>query len=137
MDIAVDRPTALSLGCKYYDGNPCKTCHTTIKRVRQYDCKWCHNKQTRDYRKTTIGRAKKKVTKRLYRNAKIQAMPLWADREAISCIYEEAKYLQWHVDHIIPLNHPLVCGLHVESNLQSLSPEENMRKSNSFSVVIP
>ena len=136
MDIAVDRPTALALGYKYYVSNTCKICNTNIKRVRQYDCYKCNLKFVRAYNKTTKGRSLKKLTKRLYKNAKRQAMPLWADREAISCIYQEAKYLQWHVDHIIPLNHPLVCGLHVEGNLQALSPKENLRKSNNFSVEI-
>ena len=125
MDIAIDRPTALSLGYRYYDGNICKICDTTIKRVKKYDCLRCHKDVTKRFLKPL---------RRLYKLSKRQAMPLWADREAISCIYQEAKYLQWHVDHIIPLNHPLVCGLHVEGNLQSLPPEENLRKSNSFVV---
>lgn len=61
-----------------------------------------------------------------------RATPGWADMESIKDVYMEAKYMQMHVDHIVPLNHPLVCGLHVWENLQLLYPEDNLRKNNTF-----
>ncbi len=60
-------------------------------------------------------------------------MPKWADKEAIKKFYLN-KPPNHQVDHIIPLNGKFVSGLHVESNLQYLPPEENRRKSNLYSI---
>ena len=68
------------------------------------------------------------------------ATPLWANRPLISEIYAECKRLsletgiKHQVDHIVPVKHPLVCGLHVENNLEIISAFENNLKSNKFSV---
>jgi hypothetical protein len=66
--------------------------------------------------------------------------PKWADIEKINEIYVKARSLSqetgitYEVDHIVPLTHKLVCGLHVESNLQILTERENCQKSNKFIV---
>jgi 5-methylcytosine-specific restriction endonuclease McrA len=66
------------------------------------------------------------------------AVPLWVDWKAIDKIYYQAKKLtkktgiEHQVDHIVPLNHPDVCGLHVPWNLQILTKAENLAKSNKF-----
>lgn len=76
-----------------------------------------------------------------YRAAKLQATPKWADLKKIEEIYKEAKQIQketgiiMHVDHQIPLQHELVCGLHVESNLQILSIYDNCSKNNFFEII--
>ena len=61
-----------------------------------------------------------------------QATPKWADTDEIHNVYIEAQYMQMEVDHIIPLKHSLVCGLHVWDNLQLLSRSDNARKNNKF-----
>jgi len=72
-----------------------------------------------------------------YENArqakKINALPKWADRDAMRQFYENRPN-GFHVDHIVPLNNPLVCGLHVPANLQYLPAKENMSKYNKFEV---
>lgn len=62
----------------------------------------------------------------------LQAKPKWANEQELRAIYREAKERGLEVDHIIPIKHPLVCGLHVPSNLQLLTRSENARKSNKF-----
>lgn len=68
------------------------------------------------------------------------ATPAWADKQAIRAVYGECRRLaretgvEHHVDHVIPLKHPLVCGLHVHNNLQVLPAVDNLRKSNQFVV---
>jgi 5-methylcytosine-specific restriction endonuclease McrA len=66
------------------------------------------------------------------RARRIAATPSWADRAAIDALYAEASRLGLEVDHIVPLKHPCVCGLHVHWNLQLLARAENLRKSNSI-----
>jgi hypothetical protein len=76
------------------------------------------------------------------RAAIINATPPWANRNELIKIYKQARLMEnedgikRHVDHIIPLNHPLVCGLHIPCNLQILEAKENLDKSNKFEPYI-
>lgn len=70
------------------------------------------------------------------RARKAQAVPPWADDAKTEELYEAARQLtrlmgvQWHVDHIVPLNGKTVCGLHWHGNLQLLPAAVNIVKSN-------
>lgn len=73
------------------------------------------------------------------RAAKFRATPKWLSEEQkqqINHIYHEATELtkatgiKHHVDHILPLNSPVVCGLHVPWNLRPLPAKENAEKGN-------
>jgi len=66
---------------------------------------------------------------------RIKATPSWADLDAIKEIYYNRPE-GYVVDHIIPLQGKNVCGLHVEDNLQYLTHEENMSKSNKFDETV-
>ena len=71
---------------------------------------------------------------RIYNNKRrstlLKATPSWANESAIISIYEKAIAQGREVDHIVPLHSNLVCGLHVENNLQILTRMENIKKGN-------
>ena len=67
---------------------------------------------------------------------RIIATPPWADFTEIRSVYHLAYDLSQstgilhNVDHIVPLNHPRVCGLHVHWNLRAIPAGPNMSKGN-------
>ena len=67
-----------------------------------------------------------------YRAAKDHRTVSWANHDVIRDIFRLAKQSGLTVDHIVPLRGELVCGLHVENNLQLLTLAENVRKGNKF-----
>lgn len=64
------------------------------------------------------------------------AMPGWADRAKIDAIYKQAVCITeetgvpHHVDHIVPIVSPIVCGLHWEGNMQIIPAFLNITKGN-------
>jgi hypothetical protein len=62
---------------------------------------------------------------------KIKRLPKWANLNKIKEIYENCPKGSV-VDHIVPLQGKNVSGLHIETNLQYLTPEVNLRKGNKF-----
>jgi len=68
--------------------------------------------------------------------AAVLSAPSWADRAAIRALRDEARRLTVvtkvrHVlDHVIPLNHPRVCGLTISANLRVITFAQNAYKSN-------
>ena len=73
--------------------------------------------------------------------AKKQRLPAWLTEEnlkQIQVMYTLATSLnkstgiQWHVDHIIPLQGKNVSGLHVPENLQVIQGSLNSKKGNRF-----
>lgn len=76
------------------------------------------------------------------RAAKKQAIPSWykSEKEFVEFIYKcsqersKSSNIIYHVDHIVPLQNDLVCGLHCIANLQILTESENSSKNNKFNI---
>jgi hypothetical protein len=76
------------------------------------------------------------------RAAKLRATPVWAESEweqflilefyNLAVLRQNYTGIAWHVDHIVPLQSDLVCGLHCASNMQVMVGSENISKGNRF-----
>lgn len=93
-------------------------------------------KQRRDWRAANLDKCN--LSSRKYQSLKLRATPTWANDFYIEEAYELAILRQiatgfaWHIDHIVPLNSKLVCGLHCEDNLQVIPGKLNISKSNRY-----
>lgn len=102
---------------------------TIKKRKAEYAKQYFHEHRA-DYTR--------RVAKR--RAATVQAEPPWADAALIKFLYATRQYMtnatgvDWHVDHIVPLQGRNVCGLHVHFNLRVIPAVDNLRKGNKFST---
>jgi hypothetical protein len=89
------------------------------------------------YNKLNPGKINASSAKR--HSIKLQATPKtltkeqWKEIEAFYILakkMEQENGIEYHVDHICPLQGKTVCGLHVPWNLQVITAEENLHKHN-------
>jgi hypothetical protein len=109
----------------------CKSCATTSFKLF-YDI----NKEELSLKKKEYRKANPELDKAYNAKRKasiLQASPQWANQDEINRIYKMCPEGH-HVDHIVPLQNKLVCGLHCEFNLQHLPIKENLSKGNRFEV---
>jgi len=120
---------------KYRQANPIKYC----EYVKKYQK---NNKEIVRVREKNYQQKNKHLRchySSKYRARKLKATPKWLTKsniEEIKNIFLDCKIktensgIKHHVDHIIPLNSPIVCGLHVPWNLQIITEKQNCSKHN-------
>lgn len=101
------------------------------------DCPLCDETLTADrFGKTST--CCKRCAQNVTHKEKPQQNAAGRDKRAIAAMYRERDRLteltgiRFEIDHIVPLSHLDVCGLHHENNLQLLTCYDNQRKSNYF-----
>lgn len=113
--------------------------YLAAKKRWQNKNKEYYYQQTKKYRQENPGFTAKCCAKR--RARKLMSTPTWLDEDHlwwIDEVYElatlrtKATGIDWHVDHIVPLQGRKVCGLHVPWNLQVITASENSKKGNKF-----
>ena len=151
----VDKDSFEILGPNDEDGDvDCNSCGKTFYVLRHVDISYstsfkkpqpCNELAAKKYRlknrEVTNARIEAWRVRNLHKRAadtakhlaaKRRAIPKWADLSEIEDVYMEAAYMQMDVDHIVPLQSSLVCGLHVVDNLQLLPKLENISKGNRY-----
>ena len=106
----------------------CRHCESTYYKVNKEKISIVKNQHYIKNKSVYIAAAAKR------RATKLQATPKWADLEAIKEIYKNCPE-GFHVDHVIPLQGELVCGLHVHKNLKPIPAAENLAKSNKYTIL--
>lgn len=111
-----------------------KWCLENAERNRNHKRKYIEENRERLNAKSARYWREHRVEKMLHcrkrRAMKKLATPKWADLEKIKEIYRQALIFGMSVDHIIPIQSKVVCGLHWEGNLRLIDKRENSRKGN-------
>lgn len=107
----------------------CKNCQKSLNLKYYHSNKEYFSQKSKEWRENNPQAVNRSSAR--YRARKLQAIPSWADLEKIDLIYRNCPE-GYHVDHVIPLKGELVCGLHVENNLQYLLASENLSKKNKY-----
>jgi hypothetical protein len=107
---------------------------------------WCRSCKNADRKRYARSKNYKESNKRYYYRNQDKWKAIKAKRRAlkknasfacydkeISVIYQQCPE-GYEVDHIIPLQNEIVCGLHVPWNLQYLTRFENRSKGNKLEV---
>lgn len=109
---------------------------TRLQAMREWRLRNLEKERARGRQKQKDNPALVRSIRARRRAAELRATPSWANRFFIEEIYHLAVLrtqflgVPHHVDHIVPLQSPKVCGLHVEHNLRVLAASVNRAKSN-------
>lgn len=105
----------------------CKSCRS-IEQQGQYTTYYASHQKSYD---KNYGKIRERQN--AYKGERSLRIPSWSQKDLIEEFYNNCPE-GYQVDHIIPLKGINVSGLHVIENLQYLTAEENLRKSNKYEI---
>lgn len=142
----MQRIEAKLAGQKRYSGDrPCPHGHGFERFVSSAGCVTCHAKRRIAYHLKNKNRERKRRAAYYRKNMLVEmanrsaykrgdhtrlATPPWVSKKDLRDVYLAAKSKRLSVDHIVPLTHPKVCGLHVPWNLKLIPLVVNISKGN-------
>lgn len=127
-------PCAKAKAVEWYKANPAR--HAASHKRWWEGNKPTHAKSVAKWAAANSAKLRSAAARRRARF--MHAVPKWANHFFIEEIYDLARRrtkclgVRHEVDHIVPLQSPLVCGLHVEHNLQVIQGKKNRSKANRY-----
>lgn len=140
--------------CKDGHHSYCKICHNSRSKDKYYEKHDENRARLSKYYEDNHEKEKAARREHYQKNKSIylfnfykreerlkEATPTWLTDLMLSEIkqlYKQRQQLseligiEYHVDHIVPIQGETVCGLHVPWNLQVITAEENLKKSNKY-----
>lgn len=114
------------------------------EKVRADNLEWQKNNpdkvklRNERHKNTPHGKISRQASRDAYRKRCREASMNRFDIKNITNVYKKCKDIslitnvKYHVDHIIPITHEKVCGLHVSWNMAIIVEDDNLKKSNHF-----
>lgn len=119
---------------KRYHGKVCYRCGGTERYASNNHCCHCNGSAEINKRRPGYRNAKESARRKTGTAAPIAKHYANETRQIYidAALKTQLEGRLYTVDHVVPLHHELVCGLHVPANLQIMTSEDNTRKSNTY-----
>lgn len=106
------------------------------KRSYESSRRWAKNnkEKSKEIQRKSVRKNRDYYTavSKVYASRVRERIPLWQCKDEIKEYYIKSRELNLEVDHIVPINSKLVCGLHCVDNFQMLTRSENASKGNRY-----
>lgn len=131
----IERKKAINQGAMFFNGASCSICGKNKRYSCNNSCATCAVESRRKSNAKNNGVRHRRIKKaNIYRNDVVVQNQIKA---IYACVQNMSKTFKTklHVDHIVPLNAKIACGLHVPWNLMVTTAKYNLSKQSKIDDV--